>query len=320
MRISKRVVLAAGFTFVAIIGLGTIAILNRQTQYDPTFNTIIDTPVYSQLGPVVLFDEGHLNTHTATDGYKPFADLVRNDGYRWNTVRGRFTREILESASILVVVLPRGSNDSNDDPAFSDEECSTVAEWVREGGSLLLITDHWPYGASAATLGEQFQIKMSAGMTEDPKHCDDELGDSHIVFSKANGLLGTHPITMGRTQSEQLNRVLTFTGQSIQGPHDAIPFLLLSDDAIDRPPAAPVVRKTDGNIQVEMQYGSPVPANGKAQGLALEVEKGRIVVLAEAGMLRAKRERNGRLVGMNRLDYDNRQLALNIVHWLSRLL
>ena len=320
MRTSKKVALVVGATCVVIVGLGVIALQSRQPQYDPSFNVTVDAPAYGQRGPVVLYDEGHLNTHTATDGYKPFADLVRNDGYEWTTSRSTFTKAMLESVSILIVVLPRGSNDSNDNPAFSNEECSTVAEWVRQGGSLLLITDHWPYGASAATLGKQFQIEMSAGMTEDPKHCDDELGDSHIVFAKDNGLLGTHPITLGRTKAEQLNRVLTFTGQSIQGPEDAFPFLRLSDNAIDRPPTIPVVKRNGGNVQVEMQYGSPLPAKNKAQGLALEVEKGRIVVLAEAGMLRAKRERNGMLVGMNRLDYDNRQLALNIMHWLSKLL
>jgi len=61
-------------------------------------------------------------------------------------------------------------------------------------------------------------------------------------------------------------------------------------------------------------------AAGRAQGLALEVGAGRIVVLGEAGMLRAQRDRNGATVGMNVPGYDNRQLALNIMHWLSRAL
>jgi len=37
-------------------------------------------------------------------------------------------------------------------------------------------------------------------------------------------------------------------------------------------------------------------------------------------MLRAQRPRRGLPVGMNVPGYDNRQLALNIMHWLSRLL
>ena len=43
-----------------------------------------------------------------------------------------------------------------------------------------------------------------------------------------------------------------------------------------------------------------------------------MVALGEARMLRAQRERSGSRVGMNLPGYDNRQLALNILHWLSR--
>jgi protein-S-isoprenylcysteine O-methyltransferase Ste14 len=69
-----------------------------------------------------------------------------------------------------------------------------------------------------------------------------------------------------------------------------------------------------------MEYGAPVAAGGRAQGLALEVQTGRVVILGEAGMLRAQRGRNGERVGMNVPGCDNRQLALNIMRWLSRVL
>ena len=62
----------------------------------------------------------------------------------------------------------------------------------------------------------------------------------------------------------------------------------------------------------------PEPA-GTAQGLALSVGKGRAVVLGEAAMLTAQvNEREP--FGMNTPGNDNRQLALNIMHWLSRRL
>jgi hypothetical protein len=69
-----------------------------------------------------------------------------------------------------------------------------------------------------------------------------------------------------------------------------------------------------------MEYGDPASAAGRAQAIALELEKGRIVVLGEAGMLRAQRGRGGERVGMNVPGYDNRQLAINILRWLSRVL
>jgi hypothetical protein len=157
-------------------------------------------------------------------------------------------------------------------------------------------------------------------MVEDPKHHEPSLGDSHLVFARENSLLLDHFITRGRNPAERVARVLTFTGQSLRGPADAVAFLSLSDTAVDRPASAPTVEKVGGHVRVSMNYGEPVSAKGRAQGVALEMGEGRVVVLGEAGMLSALRDRRGSPVGMNFPGYDNRQLALNIMHWLSRLL
>ena len=64
-----------------------------------------------------------------------------------------------------------------------------------------------------------------------------------------------------------------------------------------------------------------VSAAGRTQGIALPFEKGRVVVLAEAGMLSAQLAGpNKARFGMNRPGTDNRQLALNIMHRLSRMI
>jgi hypothetical protein len=62
-------------------------------------------------------------------------------------------------------------------------------------------------------------------------------------------------------------------------------------------------------------------AAGRAQGLAFAFGKGRVVVMGEAGMLSAQLAgADKRPFGMNRPGIDNRQLALNIMRWLSRVL
>lgn len=48
--------------------------------------------------------------------------------------------------------------------------------------------------------------------------------------------------------------------------------------------------------------------------------QGRVVVLGEAGMLTAQLDDKKRPFGMNCPGIDNKQLALNIMHWLSGLL
>jgi hypothetical protein len=219
-----------------------------------------------------------------------------------------------------MLVLARGASETNDDAAYSEAEANAIEVWVRGGGSLLLITDHWPYGSAVSSLARRFEVTMGAGMVQDTTYCDPERGDSHLVFSADNGLLRDHPIVRGRNAAEQLHRVLTFTGQSLQGPTAAVSFLALSDVATERPPSAPQLIRDGGDVRVQMEYGDPVSAAGRAQALALELEAGRVVVLGEAGMLRAERNRYDELTGMNVPGYDNRQLALNIVHWLSRIL
>jgi hypothetical protein len=65
----------------------------------------------------------------------------------------------------------------------------------------------------------------------------------------------------------------------------------------------------------------PVSAAGRAQGIVMKFGKGRAVFLGEAAMLSAQLAGpDQRKFGMNRPGIDNRQLALNIMHWLSRLL
>lgn len=62
----------------------------------------------------------------------------------------------------------------------------------------------------------------------------------------------------------------------------------------------------------------------RAQGLAMEFGKGRVVILGEAAMFSAqimRTTRDGATVeiraGMNVPGYDNQQLALNVLRWLS---
>jgi hypothetical protein len=321
LHLTRRRGIGLAAAVIVLVGGGALLffLMKPGPQYDPGFDARVAEPAYSGNGPVVLFDEGHLD-YTADGAYKPLADLVVNDGYRLKTSSGKLSAQALSGASVLVVAAARGTNDANDGPAFSDPEAVAIERWVRDGGSLLLITDHWPYGAAAESLARRFDVQMGKGLVEDPEHHDLERGDSHLVFDGDNGLLRDHPIVRGRKPAEQVHRVLTFTGTCLLGPPSAVAFMALSDAAVERPPTGPRVERKYGNVRVSMEYGDPVWAKGKAQGLALELDKGRVVMLGEAGMLRAVRENGGSLVGMNVPGYDNRQLALNVMHWLSRLL
>jgi hypothetical protein len=286
---------------------------------DPDFDASVKAPAYVGQHPHIAFDEGHHNRHTAGGTYRPFAELVRHDGYVVETRRERFTMANLAPYRVLVIVGAKSEGDRSDAPAFTEAECQAIEGYVEGGGSLLLVTDHFPFGSAVETLGRRFGVEMSKGMTVDSLAFDREShDDSQLVFSRDNGLLGSHPIIEGRSPSESIGRVVTFTGQSVRGPAGSIPLLELGPTAINRD-AIPVVRHEGGTTRVEVQWSPGTSAEGWEQAVAIVHGRGRVVVLGEAAMLTAQRD-GGRRIGMNLPGNDNRQLALNIMHWLSGMI
>jgi len=280
---------------------------------DPNFNAKVEKPAYKNSGhrPKVLFDEAHNNFHTATGRYKPFADLVTNDGYQVISNKQLFSPNLLPGYRILVISNALGAPRMNDanatDPAFTNAESDAVRDWVRRGGSLLLIADHAPMGSANQILANRFGVDMSKMFTVDEQNYDKESENpGFIVYTRESGRLADHPVTRGRNDSERVNKIITFTGQSLKGPANSFAFLKLADTAMDAMPG--------GNTK-------PVSAAGRAQGIAMKLGSGRVIILGEAGMLSAQVVgAQRRPFGMNRPGIDNRQLALNIMHWLSGLL
>jgi hypothetical protein len=291
---------------VALLAAGLAPVFGQQVP-DPDFDVKVARPAYSANGPRVLLDEAHSNVHTSKGSYKTFADLLTNDGYQVVANDRPFTPESLSGAGVLVIANARGAALRSEKPAFSDAECDAVRDWVRDGGALLLITDHYPTGHAAEALARRFDVDMSKGGTLDAAHAAPGAGGpGALLFSRDDQLLGDHAILRGRDESEGIRRVITFGGQSLKGPAGSTALLKLSDTAVDRLPA-------EGNRQA--------PAAGRAQGVALTFGKGRVVVLGEASQLSAQRVGpQRRAMGMNFAGSDNRQWTLNILHWLSGLL
>ena len=308
MKTSSRTL---GF-FAAAVTLGLISSAPAQQVADPDFDARVAAPAYTTKHPKVLLDEAHNNFHTASGRYKPFAELITNDGYQVTPGKSKFTADSLKGFDVLVISNALGAplmgTPKASDSAFTDEECDAVRDWVRSGGNLLLIADHAPMGAANEKLGLRFGVGMSKGYTTDPANHDEENQGS-ITYTPANKLLGDHAITRGRNTGEKVTNIIAFTGQSLTGPEGSVAFMKLADTAVDLTPRGQGVEPARAS------------AAGRAQGVAFKLGKGRVVVLAEAAMLSAQLAGPQKLkFGMNRLGLDNRQLALNIMHWLSGLL
>lgn len=278
---------------------------------DNDFDVSIKIPNFTSFHPLVLYDEGHNNFHTTTGLYQPFAKLIKNDGYNLKVLKNEVTDKSLANGNILVIANAKGKGDVNDAPAFTEQECEIIKNWVSDGGSLLLIADHFPFGSAVQNLGNKFGVNFQKGMVEDSLNYDKPSKDySQLEFSKQNHLLKEHAITQG------VNKIITFTGESISCKDSCFSFLTLSQSAFDLQPELKVTK--DGNdSRVEINYDNPTPASGRSQGIAMIFGKGKIVVLGEAAMLTAQKSRDNSNVGMN-YNSDNKILALNIMHWLTK--
>ena len=53
----------------------------RRPARRPWFRYQVARPTFTNLRPRVAIDEAHQNFHTADGRYKPFADLMTNDGF-----------------------------------------------------------------------------------------------------------------------------------------------------------------------------------------------------------------------------------------------
>jgi hypothetical protein len=277
---------------------------------DPHFDASVENPAFTKNFPRVLFDEAHNNIDHSHGRYKPFADLLFNDGYKVIVNRQPFTKATLINFKILVIVNPLGAEDMDDEsaggPAFTTEECDAVNDWIRDGGALLFIVDADPSASAAEVLATRLGVDMSKRDTVDPANGEKELNSPGvIVYSRQNRLLAEHSITHGRNETERVNRVMVFGGQSLKGPSGTDAVLKLADTAEVSAPSP----------------GKNSSAAGRAQAIAFRLGKGRVVMLGDAAMLSAQVSgSDNKPFGMNVPDTDNRQLALNIMHWLSGLL
>jgi hypothetical protein len=286
------------------------AAFNVGQQVDAGYHPTVARAAYDgeQPRPVVLVDEGHRETYTLSGRYRPFAELLTKDGYQVRAHRKALGKELLAEANVLVIADPMGATASAASAAatFSPAEIEAVYSWVQAGGALLLVADPGPAGRAAAGLAKRFGVDMSQGETFDPEHSGDaSTPTAWIPFSRKNKLLVDHPITLGRNETERVETVVTFHGQSLKGPEGSAAFLPLGGAARDQ----------------HVDEGIDLSAAGRSQGIAFELGKGRVVVLADAAMTTAQTLGGGTLkVGMNRPDNDDRQLLLNVLHWLTRLL
>jgi hypothetical protein len=281
---------------------------------DTEFKPKIEKPAFDEgKGPVVLLDEAHFNFHTAAGRYQTFANLLRRDGYVVKASTAKFSQEALKDGQVLVIA--NALNERNKDDwsppnpsAFTDEEIAALRDWVNAGGALLLIADHLPFPGAADKLALAFGIHFNNGYAMEPKS-----GGGPLTFEKAKGSLLDHPVTKGRSSSENVDTVVTFTGSAFHVDKGE-PILKFSEEAMSFMP------KVFGEAFTNDTAKTPI--KGWLQGVTIKFGKGRVAVFGEAAMFSAQLGGPQKLpMGMNApVAKQNPQFMLNVMHWLSGLI
>lgn len=272
---------------------------------DDAFHPEIDTPAYSTgKGPVIILDEAHANFHTVGGRYKPFAGLLERDGYMVRPATSRVSRGLLSACTIFAISVPTSKGNQS---AYSKEEIALLRDWVKNGGSLLLITDHMPDPPAISELAAAFGIRVNNGYVLN-EHPDEPMSD--VFFRRTDGTLRDHLITNGRSESEKIHSVTSFTGCAFQANAAFQPLLVFGPDKVSW------MTREEGNFAPDTPK---VNVEGWFQGGVLEYGLGRVAFFGEAGMFTAQ------FIGKERTPFgmnvpsarDNAQFLLNVVHWLS---
>ncbi|MEZ5291413.1 MAG: hypothetical protein R2745_10040 [Vicinamibacterales bacterium] len=283
------------------------------------FEAAVPAPTWRSDGPAVLIDNAHWNGGTAEGRLAAFAGLLTADGYRVLPGANATRAETLADARVGVVVNPLGvvgtvrrwgaEIGAGGWPAFDDDglmsqEIETTAQWVENGGSLLLAVDPAPYARGARGLAERLGVGLHDRLVVDVGHSDGP-DPSRLVFSRENGLIGVHPILDGWPGAPPVNRVVVFGGLAMAPPPDATILLRLS------PSAAEVAHP-----------GDPPTAGRRAQGLAMAVAlergRGRVVLIGDTELLTIERQKGVRPTGLSWPDANNERFVRYVMRWLSR--
>lgn len=286
-------------------------------------------------GPRVLIDAGHFNDSRAE--LAPLIDLLEKDGFRVSFLESAWTPAALSQADLVVISNPLSASratlraagadyawsDQARRDAFTTEEIVTLTGWVRGGGNLLLLLDEAPVPAAARRLSEALGVEVRNTITWDAGQrptgytypATDDLRGSYVMFTRERKSLAKHPILDGRNRDEKVDRVATYMGSSLVGPFDGTALLVLTQNAFDYWKDAPDLGGAEHRV----------PAIGRAQAVAFEMDRGRVVVASESGAFQVPAggaEDPGDVLGKGLAfkDAQNQQFVLNTVRWLGRVL
>ncbi|MTI38039.1 hypothetical protein [Fulvivirga lutimaris] len=280
-------------------------------QNDANFDPAVSNPAFDEgEEPKILFDAGHHN-FLVTEGFiKPFEALSKADGYNPVIDSAQFTPAYLDQFDIIMIMtaLPfefTTKLEVTDEIAFTADEINSLYAWVNNGGSLLVFTEHAPFDQAINPLLKKFRLESTVGYVVDSMNYDNRGHSGWIVYSEENGLLNTnHPIVKGRNSSTRVSNLTTYGGSALKGEG--------YENVLQLSPSAQITKHTTG-------VGPR--GSGTSQCLVGTVGNGKVVALGDSNGFSSmlfKIKDSEISAGLNDSGYDWKQMARNVLYWLSQ--
>ena len=300
-------------SIILFLLLFTIKSQAQMLNDSPFDANVVDPKFKKGYAPKILIDAGHHNFVVELGLNKPLFDVASSDGYQIMIDSMQFTKEYLSNYNIVIIwpAMPfkfGSKSQVTDEITFTTDELNALHDWVSNGGSLLMFSEHAPIDKSVTPLFNKFGIQLSTGIVVDSLNSDTPIEMpswkySFLKFTSKNGLLNTeHPITKGEKKNERISNILTNGGSGLAGD-GYTNILKLSSSAM--------IKKWNGT----MPSGTP-----NSQCLAGNVGKGKLVALGDCNGFTAMSLKSGGYklsAGMQVSGYDWKQFVLNTLHWLS---
>ncbi|WP_420583324.1 hypothetical protein [Reichenbachiella sp.] len=277
---------------------------------DSNFDASVSDPAFVQNeGPKILLDGGHHNFFIKEGFIKPLEQVAKADGFQPIIDSAKFTTPYLKKFDIVIIItaLPfdfTTKTSVTNESTFTNSEINHLYQWVNDGGSLLVFSEHAPFDQAINPLLRKFGLESSVGYVIDSLNFDPKGHPGWIKFSKDNGLLNqNHPITQGRNEELKVTRVMTYGGSALRGKgYDNI-FRLAASSQI-----------------IEHHTGVGPEGSGNSQCLAAKIGKGKVVAFGDSNGFTAMlfdSDNDESSCGMSDKDYEWKKLVRNVLYWLS---
>ncbi len=307
--------------FVLFIIALTFLMASCQEPDLPASSKSGDRSLESSIGPVIAFDNGH-NNSWFRDEFGVMEEYLSAEGFLVRQHLGAFTRENLNGVHILHITNALAPENLNNwslptPSAFTPEEIEVLYDWVNDGGSLLMVIEHMPFGGSFEDLAGAFGIEVSNGFAVDERflsgYSEEVIAEAgYLVFRRTDGILVNHPILDDTESYGRIEFLAADVGSAFRLPAYAFSLITFGPTILSLEP------------EVSWEFDSETArrrVTDWSQAGVIEVGKGRVAVLGDNFLFIApaflapghwESEKDAEF-GIH-----NAQFTLNLLHWLSR--